>query len=128
MMNIKRTSIVNNTKVIDVGLGSVFQIGDSVKITPRSWALAVQRQVQLFYGDEGDFAKFPIFTQQIPKLQDLDAVSINRYNTSSFIKVNQIHVTAFAAASVYHIGSTNCIDATTRIKHIRQLQKPAAEN
>ncbi|UTW69103.1 spore germination protein GerPE [Anaerobacillus sp. HL2] len=38
-----------------------------VQIIPRSMALAVQRQKQLFFGNEGDFEQFSIFTKNIPK-------------------------------------------------------------
>lgn len=125
---IKRTSIVNNTKVRSVSLSSVVQIGDSVQITPVSWALAVQRQLQLFYGNEGNFAAFPIFTREIPSLPLINSVNIQRYNASNFIKVGNIDITGVSSASVYHIGSTSYIQAETRIKHIRQLQQIRTEN
>lgn len=117
----KRTSIVHSTKVINVGLGSVFQIGDSGQITPFSLALAVQRQTQLFYGTEGNFNTFPIFLRKLPMPNFYTPIKINRYNKTPVIKVNNIKVTSVSAAGVYHIGSTNSIDAVTRIKHIRQL-------
>lgn len=120
---IKRTSIVNSTRVNSVSSSSVFQIGDSVQITPMSWILAVQRQLQLFYGNEGNFAAYPIFTREHPRPVVTETVTVNRYNASSFIKVENINITAVSASSVYHIGSTSLIDAATRIKHIRQIQK-----
>lgn len=117
----KRTSQVNSTKVINVSLGSVFQIGDSIEVTPQSRALAVQRQTQLFYATEGNFSAFPIFLKEqlIPNFQP--DININRYNQKPMIKVNHIRVTSVAAAGVYHIGSTGNVIAETRIKHIRQL-------
>jgi spore germination protein PE len=118
---LKRTSIVNHTKVINVSLSSVFQIGDSAQITPRSRALAVQRQLQLFYGNEGNFEQFPIFTIELPKPNWQENITIGRYNPSPFIKVNRINITSVAAASIYHIGSTNYVDSESRVKHIRQL-------
>lgn len=120
---IKRTSIVNYTKVNSVGLGSVLQIGDSVQIKPLTRALAIQRQVQLFYGNEGDFEAFPIFTMEIPKFDTVENIIVKRHNPTSFIKVNQIKVTSVSSASVYHIGSSTNIDAESRIKHIRQLER-----
>lgn len=118
---IKRTSIVRHTKVISVGLSSVFQIGDATQITPRSQALAVQRQVQLFYGNEGNFEEFPIFKMGIPKPSMDMPITINRYNVSPFIKVDKIHVTSVSASGIYQIGSNNFIDAESRVKHIRQI-------
>jgi spore germination protein PE len=120
---VKRTSIVNSTRVNSISLSSVFQIGDSVQITPRSWALAVQRQLQLFYGDEGDFAAYPIFTREIQQPEVTRTPTVIRYNASSIIKVSQINLTALSASSVYHIGSTSHIHSESRIKHIRQIEK-----
>lgn len=120
---VKRTSIVNNTKVINVSLSSVFQIGDSVQVTPRAWALAVQRQLQLFYGFEGNFYMYPIFTIDIPQPNWPEEITVQRYYTSPFIKVNSVKITSVAAASVYHIGSTNFIKSESRIKHIRQIER-----
>ncbi len=117
----RRTSMVNYTKVINVSLSSIFHIGDSAQITPRARALAVQRQLQLFYANEGNFSQFPIFTMELPKPTVQETVTINRYNPSAFIKVNRINVTSVAAASVYQIGSTNFIESESRVKHIRQI-------
>ncbi len=115
--------MVNHTNVIDVSLSSTFLIGDAVQITPSSKALAVQRQVQLFFTTEGDFDAYPIFNMQIPKMPLENDIKIKRYNISQFIKINQINVISVSASSIYQIGSNNTIDAETRIKHIRQLHQ-----
>lgn len=121
----KRISIVNTTRVASIALSSVFQIGDSTQITQRSQALAVQRQRQFFYGREGNLNAFTIFTTEIPKLDPIEDIVVQRYNHVSFIKVDRINIKSVSAASVYHIGSTTNIDAETRIKHIRQLESAA---
>lgn len=123
-----RTSVVNQTRVINVSLSSVFQIGDSEQIVSRSKALAVQRQLQLFYGNEGDFQKYPAYTLPISRPPLQTTFPVHRYNRSPFIKVNMVNITSVAASSVYHIGSTNYIDAETRIKHIRQIEKLPEDN
>ncbi|WP_275980323.1 spore germination protein GerPE [Halalkalibacter alkaliphilus] len=117
---LKRTSIVHNIKVINVGLSSIFEIGDSLSISPRSKAWALQRQFELFYGNEGHF-RDPVFTRPLPKPDFDEHVCFVRYNESPTIKVNNIFVTAAAASSVLHIGSTQLIDSESRVKHIRQL-------
>ncbi|WP_257008256.1 spore germination protein GerPE [Bacillus sp. FJAT-45350] len=118
----KRVSMVNNIKVTNVSSSSVFQVGDSNKVSPRSRALAVQRQVELFFSDEGNFEMFPLFTRPIPKMSFFEPISINRYNDSRFINVKNINIISAASSGVLHIGSTNDIHAEARIKHIRQLQ------
>ncbi|OIJ10089.1 hypothetical protein BKP35_13290 [Anaerobacillus arseniciselenatis] len=119
----RRTSVVDYSRVINVSLSSIFHIGDSVQVTPVAWAIAVQRQLQLFYGDEGNFLQFPMFTMELPQPTIQEPITVNRYNASSFIKVNRIHVTSVAAGSVHQIGSTNYINSESRIKHIRQFHR-----
>lgn len=116
----KRVSVVKNVDVTDVTSSSVFQIGDSSHIHSRSRALAVQREVELFFGREGNFDAFPIFTMDIPR-PILRKPTITRHNLSPFIKVDNVNIIGVAASSVFQIGSTKTIDNETRIKHIRQL-------
>ncbi|MGJ9383421.1 spore germination protein GerPE [Salipaludibacillus sp. CF4.18] len=118
----KRTSVVNKVHVTDVSLNSVFEIGDSWSIKPRSNALAVQREFERFYGDEGDFDAYPIFTIPLPKTLISEHINFTRVNDSSSIYVNKIDITSASASGVLHIGSTKVIDAESRVKHIRQLQ------
>jgi spore germination protein PE len=125
---VKRTSIVNSTKVRTVSSSSVFQIGDSVQITPRNWALAVQRQRQFFYGKEGNFEAYRIFAVEIPHLVPTEQITVQRYNPSSLIKVNHIDITSVSGSSVYHIGSTGNIVTESHIKHIRQIERIPEEN
>ncbi|OLO29032.1 hypothetical protein BTR23_16805 [Alkalihalophilus pseudofirmus] len=117
----KRISHVNHMNVTDVSTSSLFQVGDSYNITPRSRALALQRQIEFFYGDEGNFEAFPIFHIQNPQPVFTEPISISRSNENPFIHVNSIKITGTAAASVLHIGSNCMIDAETRVKHIRQF-------
>ena len=116
---INRTSIVKTIHVNFVS--AIFEIGDSQTIKPRTKALAVQRQYELFFGDEGNFNKYPIFTKPIPKPIMDEPITFTRYNKSSAIHVNNIDITSVAASGVIHIGSTKTIDAEARIKNIRQL-------
>ncbi|RXI98208.1 spore germination protein GerPE [Anaerobacillus alkaliphilus] len=122
-----RTSVVSSTLLRNLGLSSVFQIGDSVQITPQNWALAVQRQVEFFYGKEGNFEAYRIFTITLPHLPVTEQVLINRFNQSSFIKAKHIQITSVSGSSVYHIGSTQNIQAESRIKHIRQIERVREE-
>ncbi|WP_332692659.1 spore germination protein GerPE [Halalkalibacter lacteus] len=124
----KRTSSVKTISVTDVSIGSVFEIGDSCHVKPRSKALAVQREYELFFGDEGNFEAFPIFTKPIPKPIIDEYVNFKKYNESSFIQVNNIDVISCSASGVLHIGSTKTIDAESRVKHIRQLQEDSDKN
>ncbi|OCA89039.1 spore germination protein GerPE [Pseudobacillus wudalianchiensis] len=117
----KRTSIVQDTRVVTVADSSVFEIGDSATMTLRNNVLAVQRQAEIFFGNEGNLNDYPIFSR--PRLIPLidENLTVTRYNLSPFIRVNHISIVGVASSSVLHIGSTGIIDAESRIKHIRQL-------
>ncbi|UCZ51456.1 spore germination protein GerPE [Bacillus shivajii] len=117
----KRMSIVHNLNVIDVTSSSILQIGDAKFITPFSRAIAVQREIETFYGAEGNFDLFPIFKMEIPQPSVVESINIQRKNETPFIKVRSIHITSVAASSVCQIGSNRLIDAESRVKHIRQL-------
>ncbi|MBS4188827.1 spore germination protein GerPE [Bacillus sp. FJAT-49705] len=117
----RRTSIVDEVKIGTMFYSSIFEIGDSSIIQGFSRALAVQREQETFYGNEGNFNIYPVFTQPIP-LQPVE-ISIPMYteNLNPIIKVNHININGVSVASVVHIGSSNHVSMETRIKHIRQL-------
>jgi spore germination protein PE len=117
----KRTSIVQFFHGETLLFSSVLQIGDSQNITSRARVLAVQRQYELFFGNEGE-SSFPIFTKPIPKIQsDRRNLSLQTLHQSPVISVRSIRVIAVSTAGVVHIGSTSTVDAEARIKNIRQL-------
>jgi spore germination protein PE len=116
-----RISAVNTIKVNSLAFSSTVLIGDSTEITPVSRALAVQREAQIFYENEGDFASFPIFSQPIPKPEITERITINRINQSPIINVNHVKVLGISSSSVFQVGSTKIINAEARVKHIRQL-------
>ncbi|ALF09747.1 spore germination protein GerPE [Parageobacillus thermoglucosidasius] len=122
----KRTSIVQFFHGEAILFSSVLQIGDSQKITSRARVLAVQRQYELFFGNEGE-SIFPVFTKTIPKLQSgRRNISLQTLQQSPVISVRSIRILAVSTAGVVHIGSTSTVDAEARIKHIRQLAPNAS--
>jgi spore germination protein PE len=117
----KRLSIVQLVHNEEIGLSSVLQIGDSREITARAKVLAVQRQYELFFGNEGN-VNYPIFTQPIRRFAiDTTSSQMNRLNESPVISVGTVRVLAVSTASVVQIGSTSIIDTEARVKHTRQL-------
>ncbi|MFK2825527.1 spore germination protein GerPE [Bacillus sp. B190/17] len=117
----KRTSVVKHIRVVTVSDSSVVEIGDSAAMKLGNRVLAVQRQTELFYGNEGNFEDYPIFSKAIPVLKTDENLAFTRYNLSPFIRVGHINIIGVASSSVLHIGSTGMIHADSRIKHIRQL-------
>lgn len=118
----KRTSVVNEAHINSIGTSSVFEIGDCTHIHALSRALAVQREREYFFGNEGHFADYDIFSQDIPFLPITESMAHETIQLHPFIKVNTIKITAIAASSVVQIGSNKHIHAESRIKHIRHLE------
>jgi spore germination protein PE len=117
----KRTSVVNHVKVTSISTSSTLIVGDSVKITSRTRALAVQRQVAVFFANEGEFEDYPLFTKEIPQPSISERLNMSIVQESPFIKVNSIYVIGVAASSTMQIGSTRIIDLESRLKHFRQF-------
>ncbi|MCH1625825.1 spore germination protein GerPE [Ferdinandcohnia quinoae] len=119
MMN--RLSVVDFIYVNSIAFSSILEIGDSKKITPVSTALAVQREVPLFFTNEGNFSAYSIFSQELPKVTITENMNMNICNQNPIIKVNSIKVTGLSSSSVMQVGSTEIINAEARLKHIRKL-------
>ncbi|OZM57225.1 hypothetical protein CIB95_07110 [Lottiidibacillus patelloidae] len=120
----KRISDVSNIKVQSVNSSSVLQVGDSYKLKPFSRALAVQREVAIFLGDEGNF-NYNTFKEEIPlpEHESEETVKTTFINELETIKTENVYILSLAASSIFHVGSTEIIESEARIKHFRQLLK-----
>ncbi|XEC93956.1 spore germination protein GerPE [Paenibacillus tarimensis] len=118
-----RTSKVRNIYMYAVSLSSTFFVGDMVEFRPVSRALAVQREEQLFYGNEGNFEAYPLFSKPIPQPVIDGHISMQITNISPYIYVDNIKIMGASAASLVQIGSSHRIDSESRIKHFRQLRE-----
>jgi spore germination protein PE len=120
----KRTSYVDFLKINSAGISSVVQIGDSSYIHAFTRALAVQREAEIFFGNEGNFANYSIFTEPIPLPRITENVFLETNHVpSSGIKVDSIRILGVSASSVVHVGSSKVIQMEARVKHIRHLLK-----
>lgn len=115
-----RLSIVDKFKLRTLSYSSILEVGDSNQILPYSLALAVQREQEIFFGNEGHF-NYPVFTTPIPRPLITEQIQINTINESPKIYVHSVDITAASVSGVIQIGSTNTIQGESRIKHIRQL-------
>ena len=118
---LRRTSIVDSLKVDAVFFDSVIEIGDSSYIQSFSRALAIQRESEIFFGNEGDFNRYPVFSIPLYLQPVDDEFSMYTEHLQPVIKINSIDIIGASAASVIHIGSSNHISMESRLKHIRQL-------
>lgn len=121
-----RISNVNEINVHSLAFSSHFVIGDSCFINARSKALAVKREFPRFYGKEGSFSEYPIFSMEnpIPIVNENVQMCVNNVNPNIF--VNRIKIKGISSSSVLQVGSTNTVFAESKIKHIRQLLGDAA--
>lgn len=118
---LQRTSYIDNMNIKVVSYSSILQVGDSCIINALSRALAVQREVETDYGNEGNYAAYKVFSEPIPFTPINEPISFRSHNLNPIIKVNKLNVIGFSSASVLHVGSSQNISMETRVKHIRQL-------
>ena len=122
----KRLSIVDSMNLNDIVSSSNLQIGDSVRLAPRSRALAAQKEYPIYSGKEGNLAPFAAFSQPIPKVKETANVNMTIHNKVPVIKVGHIRIIGTAASSILHIGSTQFIDSEARVQHFRHFFFPPA--
>ncbi|ANY71564.1 spore gernimation protein KA [Paenibacillus ihbetae] len=117
----KRNVYVENMHIINISDGSTCICGRSEDLHAYTEALAVQRQVPVFYEDEGSFEDYPIFTRDIPKLPDISDVEMDIIQEHNLIRVNRVDVLSVASASTVQIGTTEQLDLEARVKAIRHF-------
>ncbi|MCA1039455.1 spore germination protein GerPE [Bacillus infantis] len=118
---LQRTAIVNKLNVDTVSFSSIIQVGDSEYIQGFSRALAVQREAEIFFGNEGRYSDYPIFTEPLPLPALEDALQMYVHQSKPAIKVDSIDIIGISASSMLHIGNSGQVSMESRVKHIRQL-------
>ncbi|MGJ7910292.1 spore germination protein GerPE [Neobacillus sp. LXY-1] len=117
---LQRISNVDNLHVMIASFSSILQVGDSCVVNGFSRALAVQREAEIFYGNEGNFPSFNISSRHIPLPQIYENVSTLPHHVKPIIKVKNVNIIGISNSSVVHVGSTKQISLEARVKHIRQ--------
>ncbi|MGJ7919532.1 spore germination protein GerPE [Neobacillus sp. LXY-4] len=119
---LKRTSFVDSIKVDSVLFSSIIQLGDSTYIQGGNRAIAVQRQQEIFWGQEGNFRQFRVFSEPIPLPLITESFAMQIVNPPVVcIKVRNIDIIGVSSSSIVHVGNNKSIQMEARIKHIRQL-------
>jgi spore germination protein PE len=117
----QRTSCVDTINIKTVSFASTVQLGDSCIINGLSRALAVQRETELFYGNEGNLSNYRVFREPIPFLPITEPFTYFRQNPNPLIKVNEINIIGMSSSSLLHVGNSKHVSMEARVKHIRQL-------
>ncbi|CAG7621776.1 spore germination protein GerPE [Paenibacillus allorhizosphaerae] len=116
-----RVSVVDVTKVNAVISASSVFIGDMKQFQPKANILAVQREIPIYNGNEGDLSPYLVFRSPITIPSEENTVPAAITNENGYIRVGAIRVLSVSTSSLYQIGSTDYIHAESRLKHIRQL-------
>lgn len=120
-MMLQRTSVVDILKINSSSFASTIQLGDSQMINGVSRALAVQREADVFFGNEGNFSAYSVFTEPIPFQPITENITKVTHNLKPLIKVNKISILAMSSSSILQVGNSVNVSLEARIKHIRQL-------
>jgi spore germination protein PE len=118
---LQRTSCVDTINIKIASFSSTVQLGDSCIINGLSRALAVQREAEVFYGNEGNLSSYRVFSEPIPFLPINEPFSYSRQNPNPLIKVSKIDIIGISSASLLHVGNSRHVSMEARVKHIRQL-------
>ncbi|MEK3887428.1 spore germination protein GerPE [Bacillus sp. FSL K6-3431] len=125
----KRNSFIKNVDIKSIELGSVMQVGDSVQLSPMSNVIAVNREVEVFYGNEGNFQLIPLFSEPIPiPVAPYTLPTINKYNELPDIRIGTIAIKGISASAILHVGNIENAVLESRIWHQRQLTKSNDQN
>jgi len=118
---LQRTACVDAIHVKVVSFASTVQLGDSCIINSLSRALAIQREMEQFYGNEGNLSAYGVFTEPIPFQPITEPFTYSRQNLNPLIKVNKIDIIGISSSSLLHVGNSRHVSMEARVKHIRQL-------
>jgi len=116
-----RTSVVNSIIIKSVSTSSLVAVGDADCLKARTCALALQRQVAVFFDHEMEFSHYPLFNKPFPEQSIDEKVIMHIENQTRFIKLGQLNVLGVAAASTLQVGSSSQVDLETRIKQFRHF-------
>ena len=126
---LKRNSITKSLEIKSILFGGVLEVGDSARIAPQCSVIAVQRERQLFYGGEGNFALFSTFSEPfgVPSAYAYSLPIVRRYHLLPNIQVESVNIKGISTSGIVQIGSTEAVKAQSKILHIRQLFDKAAD-
>jgi spore germination protein PE len=109
-----------------VSMAAVVQLGDTGETKHASRALAIQRAIPTYHGDELRFAAYSIFTRAPQAAQPYREVQVLRSDVQPDICIGSLETLGVAASSLLRVGCGGPLTSEARIKHIRQFNDRAA--
>lgn len=117
----QRTSRVENVSVKLITFSGVVQFGEAKYIDSTRYTFALQREQELFFGNEAPLELFQSFYEE-PEFEPIyEDIRMTFYHKNPCIQVNNICLTAVSNNGILHIGNGNCINVEAKTLHIRQL-------
>ncbi|WNR44963.1 spore germination protein GerPE [Paenibacillus roseipurpureus] len=116
-----RLSIVGNVYMNALSSSSTLQVGDNMNTALQNTVFAVQREVPIYYSNEGSFAAYAFYQRPFPIPQPPQPFRMCVDNLGSYIKVCNVRILGVSSSSLFQIGSNRITSAETRVKNIRQF-------
>lgn len=116
-----RVTILGQLFVNTVSTAAVVQLGDTGETKLTSRALAIQRAIPTYYGDELRFAAYSIFNRVPHIAEPYRVVQVRRCAVKPDINIGALESLGVAASSLLRVGSGGPLTSEVRIKHIRQF-------
>jgi spore germination protein PE len=117
----RRISNVESIKVNTMLFSSILQIGDSTEVNAKDMTIAVQREQEIYFGREGSFQAFPMFSRPVFLPPIYEPILPMKRNLNHQINVGDIYILGASASAIIHIGSSDRVYGENRRKLIRQL-------
>jgi len=127
MTDPSRLSVIGEVKINTALDACIVQFGDTFDSDTIDYAIALQRQIPNFRGDETRFASYPIFSLPLPRIQSPDDGILVSRIPESRIYVGDVRVIAIRASSYFQAGFVDRYTAESRILHIRQFNSAPAQ-
>ena len=124
----QRTAIAGAVRINAALDSSIVQFGDGENTHLKTSAIAVQRAIPQYQGDETRFASYPIFFLPEPRPAGPPGGFLIRTRPCSKIRIGTIEAIAVRSTSVLRIGNTGNLEAHSRIHHIRHFNNRLAPN
>jgi spore germination protein PE len=102
----------------------IFNIGDTVYFTPRSNAIAVQREGNVWNGNYGvQFEWYSVFQRPAKWIENPLPVVSETNHHNGIISVNCVSILGVTQSAGVQFGGIDYIDSESRIKHIRSIKE-----
>lgn len=124
---LSRTVHAKQVKVINLGLSSTFQIGDTEYVDSSSIVIALKNEDDFIDDDPEKFKDFPVFLDRLPLPVIHENVSILKIDKKPEIHVDFINILALSSASLLVLGNVSHSRLSSRILNIRHLSTLEAE-